>query len=503
MLNKIRDKRIRLFIYIIFISSLISLALELLSLEIILLVTLITLIKKKDINFKRIISRIYYITKININKTIDYSRKYKAVKNNIKSIKTLSKEFEDDIKTKIIKEEVLKIEKELEKGDLNIIVFGAVSSGKTSIVRLLLNQIVGDVSPTIGTTKAITKYPLVNNNFSRNINIIDTPGLYDDNEKSFYRERISKSKVTRSELILFTIDADIREKESNQIFNLYNIGKRILIVLNKSDLRTEDENKLLIKKLNHKFKSFIKEQDIVLISASPNSSMNYLGQSIKGKPIIDNLLSRIIEVLNIEGEELLADNILYQCHELGTISKSLISKQRYAKVNKIIKKYAVITSGICFINPLPLIDLIGVSLINYQMVKDIAKIYLVTLNTEQAKNLASILIKTIAGLGLSKASYSLVKTLLSLSGPSLLISNFIDSTVSAIIIKVAGESLNIYFKQGQNWGDGGISEVIQKQYKLNSRGINIKEFIDDIVDSLIKRDNNKKLLMPQDQNYQV
>jgi len=61
-------------------------------------------------------------------------------------------------------------------GDYKVTLFGAGSSGKTSITRSLLKNIVGQTSAKIGTTKQINSYKIRIPILKRNINIISKTG---------------------------------------------------------------------------------------------------------------------------------------------------------------------------------------------------------------------------------------------------------------------------------------------------------------------------------------
>jgi hypothetical protein len=43
---------------------------------------------------------------------------------------------------------------------------------------------------------------------------------------------------------------------------------------------------------------------------------------------------------------------------------------------------------------------------------------------------------------------------------------------------VAGRSFITYFRQNQDWGDGGVREVLQKQYELNKREGALHRFLE-------------------------
>ena len=80
------------------------------------------------------------------------------------------------------------------------------------------------------------------------------------------------------------------------------------------------------------------------------------------------MVNRIATILYLEGDELLADNILMQCQDLDQSGRKLLNNQREILANKCIEKYSWISSGVVLINPLPGIDLLAVAAINTQMI---------------------------------------------------------------------------------------------------------------------------------------
>ncbi|MFO0104477.1 MAG: GTPase, partial [Cyanobium sp.] len=65
---------------------------------------------------------------------------------------------------------------ELERGDLVVVVFGVGSSGKTSLIRALLRQLVGTVGAAMGSTAGSERYRLRLKGLDRGIWLVDTPG---------------------------------------------------------------------------------------------------------------------------------------------------------------------------------------------------------------------------------------------------------------------------------------------------------------------------------------
>jgi hypothetical protein len=46
------------------------------------------------------------------------------------------------------------------------------------------------------------------------------------------------------------------------------------------------------------------------------------------------------------------------------------------------------------------------------------------------------------------------------------------------LTRVAGRSFITYFQQDQDWGDGGVQDVVQRQYDLNRRDSALRSFLE-------------------------
>jgi hypothetical protein len=137
-----------------------------------------------------------------------------------------------------------------------------------------------------------------------------------------------------------------------------------------------------------------------------------------------------------------------------------------------------IGAGVLLVTPLPGIDLLGTAAVNAQMVVEIGRVYDVRLSRETAQELALAVGRTLAGLGLIKGGVRLLDGALSLHLPALIVSRSIQAVSAAWLTRIAGRSFITYFRQGQDWGDGGLQEVIQRQYDLNRREGALRRFLD-------------------------
>ena len=457
------------------------------------LLTIISLYNFDKKLFKKIVYKVIYKDKKN---SLSFKNKFYAAKISLNSIAEINNKINDKIKYELLNYEKNKLQSQLKSGDYKVTLFGASSSGKTSIARSLLNSIVGKTSPTIGTTKEITSYKIRIPILKRNIRIFDTPGLFEPSKKGEEREKETILQASNSDLVLFVLDQDINKYENYLIEKLLNIGKKIIIVLNKCDLRSLKENNIIEE--NIRSITYSKKNKISVVQTI---ALNYnypikKSDNLNIFPEVSILFREIIKTLDKDGEELLADNILFRSNKLGIKSKKFISEQRNLIANKVVNKYIWITGGVILVNPIPVIDFLTTTSINVQLIIEISKIYELGLTKKDAKDLSKSLLNVLVKLGILKGSINIISSALSLNFTTVFISKTIQSLTSAWLIKIVGLSLIKYFENGQNWGDEGIQEVVDQIYKINKRDEILKHFIDEAVVKInIKKlyQSNKKL----------
>ena len=446
---------------------------------------------------KRLFKKITYKVLFKKQNKISFKNKYGAARNSLKAIDDINNKISNKIDAELLKFEKNKLENQFKYGDYNVTLFGAGSSGKTSIARALLKNLIGKTSPTIGTTIDITSYKIRIPILKRNINIIDTPGLFEASKEGKERENSTIIEASKSDLILFVIDQDINKYELYLIRELLKLKKKIIIVLNKCDLRSEKQNNNIRENIISITSTKESKISVVKTIATPKSRPNKLIKSIRINPEVSNLFKEIIEILDSNGEELLADNILFRCNKLGLISKKVISEQRDSSINKIINKYTLITGGVILVNPLPVVDFITTTSVNVQMILEISKIYGVRITKNEAIDLSKSLLTTLAKLGILKGGLSVITNALSSNFTTIFISKSLQSITSCWLIKIVGLSIKKYFNNGKNWGDGGIQEVIEDIYKLNKREDILNNFIKEAINNIrINEDPKSQRKLP-------
>jgi hypothetical protein len=338
----------------------------------------------------------------------------------------------------------------------------------------------------MGTTEAGETYSLKLKGLNRQILITDTPGILEAGIAGTEREQLARQLATEADLLLFVVDNDLRQSEYDPLRRLAEIGKRSLLVLNKTDLYSEDDKETILARLRQRIRGFIATSDVVAIAANPQSVVLENRETFQPDPDVMPLIRRLAAVLRAEGEDLVADNILLQSQRLGEEARRLIDSQRQRQAEKVVERFQWIGAGVIAVTPLPVVDLLATAAVNAQMVVEIGRIYGCELNMERGRELALSLGKTLASLGIVKGAIELLSRALQLNVATFMVGKAIQGVTAAYLTRIAGKSFIEYFRHDQDWGDGGITEVVQRQFQLNRRDEFVKAFVQEAIARVVK-----------------
>lgn len=410
--------------------------------------------------------------------------KTEAVSENLKSIRRQMAQLQDEVARQALLAQSESLESSIYRQDLKIVVFGAGAAGKTSLVNALVGRMTGQVNPTIGTTQVGKTYQFAIPELDQDLWITDTPGLLEVGVAGTERERAARQLATEADLLLFLVEADLTQSESKALGSLLEIGKRVILILNKIDRYPASDRNLILKQLRERVRAKIPAQHVVSIAADPQPVRLTSGEILSADPDLQPLLDTMAQILEAEGAELLADNLLLQSKRLGDETRQLLERQRQHNAEKIVERFQWIGAGVIWVTPIPVVDLLAAAAVNAQMVVEIGQVYGCELTFERGRELALSLVKTLAGLGIIRGVIEVVTISLELSIGGYLIGKSIHSISAAYLTRIAGKSFVEYFRQNQDWGDGGISEVVQRQFELNRRDEFVKAFIQEAIAKL-------------------
>ncbi|MTJ53777.1 DUF697 domain-containing protein [Anabaena sp. UHCC 0253] len=409
-----------------------------------------------------------------------------AASSTLQAVRQQVAQIQDEVTRQALLSRTREIEANLARGEIQVVVFGTGSAGKTSLVNAIMGRIVGEVNAPMGTTQVGETYCLRLKGLERKILITDTPGILEPGVAGTEREQLARALATEADLLLFVVDNDLRRSEYEPLRSLAEIGKRSLLVLNKTDLYTETDIEVILARLRERVRTFIATNDVVAIAANPQTAQLETGEPFQPESDIIPLLRRMAAILRAEGEDLVADNILLQSLRLGEEARKLIDSQRRRQADKIVERYQWIGAGVVSVTPLPMVDLLATAAVNAQMVVEIGRVYGCDLNMERGKELALSLGKTIAGLGIVKGAIQLLSTALQLNVATFIVGRAIQGVTAAYLTRIAGKSFIEYFRHDQDWGDGGMTEVVQQQFQINRRDEFIKVFVQEAIAKVVK-----------------
>lgn len=409
-----------------------------------------------------------------------------AAEKTLDAVRQQLNHIEDEIVRQALIEKSRDIAEQFTRGAIRIVVFGTGSAGKTSLINALMGRVVGDVGAPMGTTQMGETYSLRLRGLERTLELIDTPGILEVGATGSERDRLARQLALDANLLIVVVDTDLRQSEYAPIRQLAQMGKRSLLALNKTDRLTEEDQAVLLEKLRQRVHPLIPAADVVAIAANPQPLQTEAGEWIQPDPDIVPLLRRMAEVLRTEGEDLIADTILFQTQQLGEEARRLVDTQRRHQAEKIVDRFQWVGAGVVSFTPLPFVDLLATAAVNAQMVVELGKVYGCDINVEHGKELALSLAKTLISLGLVRGAVELFSIALQTNVSTFLIGRAIQGATAAYLTRIAGKSFIEYFRRDQDWGDGGMAEVVQEQFQLNRRDEFMKAFVQEAVSRVVQ-----------------
>ncbi len=375
-------------------------------------------------------------------------------------------QIQDEVARRLIAERSARLAQTLAQPSLKVVVFGTGSAGKTSLVNALLGQQVGEVGANLGTTTATALYRWPLPGIPEPVEIVDSPGILEIGTAGVQRELAARAEAESADLILLVTDGDLRQSEYAPLLELAGLGKRALLVLNKTDRYTPAEVEMLLARLRDRVRSTIAYEDVLAVTARPDPVL-LRGQSVRPTPQVGSLRDRVQAILYAEGPSLALDNALLQSLQLGSETRRIIAAQLRQQAEKVVDRIQWVVTAVVFANPIPVVDLLAIAAINAQMVVEIGSVYGCQMNLQQGRELAYSLAKTLASLGLVEGaiqvSTGILTAMAEVTVVGFLVTAPIQAASAGYLTRIAGKSFIEYFERNQSWGEDGIQGVVKHQ----------------------------------------
>jgi GTP-binding protein Era len=381
----------------------------------------------------------------------------------------------------------------LEHTCIQIAAFGMVGRGKSSVLNALLGQPVFETGVLHGVTRD-SQYanwrvedtaqdilrvalPSIGNS---QIQLIDTPGI--DEVDGETREVLALTVAKQADLILFIIAGDMTKVEYQALSQLREVGKPMLLVFNKIDQYPETDRLAIYRKIrDERVRQLLSPAEIVMVAASPlvASAVRRADGSIaiqrrSGKPQIDDLKLKILEILHREGKSLVALNTMLYAND---VNEQLVHRKmtiRDESANQIIWK-AVMTKAIAIaLNPVTVVDILTGTIIDVVMILTLSRLYGISMTQQGALGLLQKIAISMGGLSASELVATLglssLKSLLGISAPATggvslapyLSVALTQAGVAGVSSYAIGQVTKTYLANGASWGPDGPKAVVTR-----------------------------------------
>ncbi|MDP6444200.1 MAG: DUF697 domain-containing protein [Pirellulaceae bacterium] len=365
-----------------------------------------------------------------------------------------------------------RIESKRESRVFEIVAFGTISSGKSSVLNALIGEsrFATDAKGGTTTTRAEVSWPSQDR-----VVLVDTPGLGEVDGADHIRQAAEAARD--ADLVLVVIDGPVRESEFALIDRLGEMEKRIVVCLNKADWLKPADQETLRGQIVAQLDQIVAAQDVVCIQAVGGvrtrvrvaADGSEFEETVENAPEISALAERMLRVVRREGDELLLANLLLQSRGLLEEAHRKVRESLDREAIRVIDKHMWLGGGAAAVSPLPLLDLAAGSAITVKMVMELARIYRQQIDSEAAVNLLAQLGKNlIAILGVSAATPAVaagVATLLkSVPGAGTIAGGLLQGITQAVVMRWIGFVFMEYFRNEMRDQGESFTQLARRQW---------------------------------------
>jgi len=357
----------------------------------------------------------------------------------------------------------------VEHGHLHLAVFGRVSTGKSSLLNALIGKEAFAVSPLHGETRHSSMQHWRELE-AGGVFLIDTPGL--DEAGGEDREQLAREVAGRSDLVIFVLDSDITETELESLKTLLAQGRPVIVVLNKSDLFTSDEQESLLLSVRQRTEDVVDPGYVLAVAAQPRPQavveVNADGVETtterKRAPDVDALRLKLWEILDAEGKTLAALNASLFASDLSDqVGRRIIAARREIG-DKLTRTYCVAKGIAVAFNPIPVADLFAAAFIDVGMVVHLSRVYDLPLSQKEAGSLVKVIVAESAALMGTVWALHFVSSALKVAtaGLSTLVTAGAQGAIAYYSTYLVGRVAAEYLADGKSWGEGGPKHVVKQ-----------------------------------------
>lgn len=378
---------------------------------------------------------------------------------------------------------------------LEIVAFGTVSSGKSSLLNALAGQDAFQTDPRGGTTTQRLEIPWTNHD---QVMLVDTPGLGEIEGQEHLA--VAAGAARDADLVLVVVDGPLRDSEHQLLAKLGEMEKRVLVCLNKSDWYSESEQATLLGQIRSQVDGLVEADDILAVrsQATMRPRVRVLAGADEREEMVPvpvdttALARRMLMIIQRDGRELLVANLLLRSRGLVEDARRLVEEALDQEARDVVNRYTWACAAAAALSPLPLLDLFSSSALTVKMVVDLARIYKQKLDFEIAVNLLGQLGKNlIAILGVNAAvpavTAALASVLKSVPVAGTIAGGALQGVVQGLVTRWIGMVFIGYFKADMKLPPEGLANLARREWQRLTSQAELATFLREARQKLLGR----------------
>jgi uncharacterized protein (DUF697 family) len=282
---------------------------------------------------------------------------------------------------------------------------------------------------------------------------------------------MANNVAKEADLILFIVSGDISRTEYNALLQLKQSNKPLILVFNKIDLYPDRDQTTIVRQLQTLGQGeapLIPDRIVLVAAAPPPIPLRVTYPDGKEEqqwepqlPQLEELHHCLINILQGEGQSLLALNALLQGQQAQRAIARKTRQQCQKQADKLIWQYGQYKALGVGLNPLALLDVIGNVVADLSLIRSLAKLYGLPMTSHQINPLwQKLLISSGGVLGIN-----LALGLMQMVGgwePSWLGVMLSQGAIAGYGSYTIGQTAMAYLEEGCTWGKLGTDAVIEE-----------------------------------------
>jgi small GTP-binding protein len=354
---------------------------------------------------------------------------------------------------------------------LDLVVFGIVNAGKSSLINALAGRDARPTGPVGGTTTEVAVEPWCEVRAEVGpyaVRFVDTPGLEEVGDPG--RAAAATAAARQADLILFVTDQDLTASARAALVALRDRGKPLVVAVNKMDLLEPDEQDEVLAAVRRGLDGLIPADDVIAVAAAPLLRRRVEGpdgarrtEVVRGEAQVAALEARLIEAMTASAPVLKALAEASERVERHVASREADRAARRAQAERAADETSAALALALAVNPVPVLDFLTGSGGLAILVRRVAGVYGEALTAGNVQALAGEVFRggRIALWG-SLAAVGAGGVLKVIPGLGHLAGALTQATAAGYFGHVVGRALVEYFDRGHDWGDGGLVAALDR-----------------------------------------